>query len=548
MNTGQRRSIATFTLMWIAVQILYWPAWRAGFVTDFTGLMERFDGQDASGILNSFGFPAQQQVLNFFLYFFYRLFGTAPLPWHLTFTTLHTFNAFLFFSFHKTLLRHLGVSHSTFIALGGAILFLVCPYQSEPVIWKVGLNYLLSTLLILISLRYLTSWLANKKHRFPWRTQLPYLLALFTFEFAFTLPFLSLALLIFWTLVFSEWTLLWRRFRLVVLPQLTGIVFYFGLNRLTLGRWIGHYGADVHLNLAPEVLIGTVLKYTAKLLGLVRYYAHPLKESIFNSLDRPLVIIIFALLFMGGAFWYAKNFKRLSSKGRSAGLLLLFYLIALAPVANIFFLYLLHVENDRYSYLASGFFFTLAALSISYLPRLPRASVLVMFVVLHTWLLTRTIRYWREATLVYEELLDTFRWHEAPAIYLLNLPDNLQGVLLFRDYGGDGQTFLDALRYLRKHPYPGNLHEVASYNLTSPGDGIQVEWQAVDTLRVTFSQWGNWWWRDGRGASDFEDDHFQFINQGHHYLLVPKSIEPGAVLLYQTGNRWEVVEPPPIEK
>ena len=534
--------------MWAVVELLYWPAWRAGFVTDFTGLLERFDGSSAAGILHSFGFPAQQQVLNFFLYLFYSLFGTTPLPWHLAFTTLHALNAFLFFRLHLALLHHFRVSHSTFIALGGAFLFLVCPYQSEPVIWKVALNFLLSTFLILISLNNLTAWLAGGKVSFPWRVQLPFLLALFTFELAFTMPLLSLALLTFWTITFSEQKLLARRMLLVVLPQLAGIAGYFGLNRLTLGRWIGHYGAEVHLNLSPDLLVATILKYTAKLLGLVRYYAHPLKEKIFTTLDQPVVIIVISLLLAGLAIAYVRGFPRLTPRARSGGLLALFYLIALGPVANIFFLYLLHVENDRYSYLASGFFFALTALLISYLPRLPRRLLLLGLVICHSWLLTRTNRYWQEGTRVYETLLDNFHWQEAPAVYLLNLPDNLQGVLLFRDYGGEGQTFLDALRYLRHQPYDGHLREVASYNLTGPDDGVEVEWQGADTLRVTFRQWGNWWWRDGRGAASYDNDRYQFIDKGQHYLLVLKSLEPGAVLLYQQGARWKEIDPRPDEK
>lgn len=539
MIAPKHRPPVTLFLFWILVQVLYFPAWRSGFVTDFTGLLERFEGSSALGILTSFGFPAQQQVLNFFLYLFFQLFGTAPLPWHLVYTSLHAFNGFLFYRFHRELLRHFQVTHFEFIALGGALLFLACPYQSEPVIWKVSLNFLLSTTLILVALRQLLDWLAAGSRRFPWKVQVPFLLALFTFELAFTLPFLSLSLLLFWSYTYPERGRLGLRVLQVVMPQLAGLAGYFGLNRLMFGRWVGHYGAEVHLNLSPDLLLSAVLKYTVKLGGLARYYSHPLKEKIFTLLDQPAVAVAFALLLGSMVVWFLWRFSRLSSWQRSSGLLLLFYFIALGPVANIFFLYLQYVENDRYSYLSSGFFFTLIVLLISHLNHLPRYLVLTAFLVPNVLMLTRTVRYWQQSTEVYEGLQSSFRWHEAPAVYILNLPDNMRGVLLFRDYSGDGQTFLDALRYLQGRPYTGKLKEVASYNLTGPGDGVSVERLTTDTLKVTFNQWGNWWWRDGLGGSSYETEDYQFIDRDHHYLLVFKSLNPEAVFIYQDGREWK---------
>lgn len=532
-----------FLLFWGLVQLFYRPTWNAGFVTDFTGLLERLHGSPAGDILVSFGFPAQQQVLNLVLYIMYHLFGTEPLGWYLVQTALHALNGVLLFQLIGAFAKWQNIQHYTFPALAATLLFLLCPYQSEPVVWRVCFNYLISTGLIFFGLRQVLRWLESEKTQAYWWALGAFTLALFTFELAFTFPLLCGLLLFAKGWQNGSRRSIGRRTGMLIFPQIILIAIYFLLNRFTLGIWVGHHGADTHLNFDPVLLAGTGWRYLVKVLGLVRYYPHDLKSAVFGFVTRPLFLISTALLIAITGFFFFRFFRRLSPTLRASGLLFLMGIVAILPVLNLYFNYLLLVENDRYSYLASSFWFA----AVVFLPaRLPRAWAVFLFtgyLSAHVLLLWKTNLLWEESTLVYRSLLEDFRWQDDDALYLLNLPDNLQGVMIFRDYGNEAQTLLDALEYLEERPFRGKMYEVASYNMTGPGNGVEVEVTASDSLRVTFEQWGNWWWRDGRGATDYENERYQFRNQGHHYDLIWKQRpEEDAVIIYQDGLSWKEVE------
>jgi hypothetical protein len=531
-----------YLFIWILVQAFYWPTWNAGFVTDFTGLLERLDGSPARDILTSFGYPAQQQVLNFFLYLFYHAFGAAPLPWYLIHTGMHALNGLLLYLLVRRVSLYFGAASYQFAAVAATALFLLSPYQSEPVVWRVCFNYLLSTALLLKAISATVDWVSRNRLHFPWMPLLFFTIALFTFELAFSFPVLCLILLGFHGLQQKTWQRFPLRVFYLVVPQLLLIGGYLSLNRLTLGKWIGHYGAETHLNLSPGLLLGTAFQYTAKLIGWARHYPYTYKDQLFQWVTQPSFLVVAVSLLLIGLILLVRRFCRLSPSVKAAALFALCFPGALLPVLNIYFNYLLLVENDRHSYLASAFLFAAMGLLISRLPRYGRLLMLGLFLLPSALLLWRTNRFWKESTIVYHQLLDGFRWHEAEEVFILNLPDNLNGVMIFRDYGNDGQTFLDALEYLKGRPYRGTLREVASYNMTSSADGVAVTQPSPDSLTVTFDQWGNWWWRNGLGATNYQTDQYQFYNKGHHYEL--KWVAPpdnDTPVLFQDGAVWKTL-------
>ncbi|MCB0634298.1 MAG: hypothetical protein KDD15_31415, partial [Lewinella sp.] len=60
-------------------------------------------------------------------------------------------------------------------------------------------------------------------------------------------------------------------------------------------------------------------------------------------------------------------------------------------------------------------------------------------------------------------------------------------------------------------------------------------------LKVTFNQWGNWWWRRGIGASSYRDSAFIFHNEGHDYRLEWRERPGQARILYQDGVAWKSI-------
>lgn len=514
------------------VQLLYWPTRLAGFVTDYTGLAERIETHGAGGILSSFGFPALQPVTSVFYYSFYHGFGSNSWGWHIVYTLLHTANALLLFRFIRRLLPATD-DRSYSIAAFGALLFLLSPYAAEVVIWRVGFHYLLVTCLVLIALWYTLSWLQRPNPRSWWLIMLVQLLALLTYELAIILPPLCLILGLWQAPVPARS----RMFTRLCLPQFALVGFYFVGNKLLLGNWIGHYGSAVHLKFPLAEMTGNISRYFFKWVGFSRYWPHPWKEGLAQTLIQPWAIGLLLVVVLVIAYFILKRFRTADTRWRLTWAFTAMAIVALFPVLNLYFNYLLHIENDRYGYLAAVFFYPTWIALLSRLPKHLFLSIGVLYVLFSTGFLWQTNKYWSQSNQVYRNLLADFDAYDHDTCYLLNLPDNLQGAPMFRDYSGQDRAFADALRYVKGQAYNGTMHEVVQYNMATPGDGVQIEQDSIG-LKVTFNQWGNWWWRRGIGASSYRDSSYIFHNEGHHYRLEWREQPEGAELLYQDGMKW----------
>ena len=538
-----RRDYYVFFSFLGMVQLLYRDTWNAGFVTDFTGLLWRLEGSDALGILDSFGFPALQPVLNAFLFIFYKAWGLNPLPWYLVFTSLHALNGFLAYRFGAALLETYSARAPRLIAFLGALFFLLSPYQSEVVTWRVCFNFLLSSFLVLSVLWQALAWAKQGRRRQLWAAHSLFALALFTFELALAVPLACLALLLLFPPTQRSSGGLARQLQWLSIPQFSMLIAYFVLNRLILGAWVGHYGPAVHLKFRLGEILANYYRFGFKFLAFNRYWPHPWKEGLSGWLQEPALLYPLALFTVLGLLFALARFSRWRGEGKASLLFLLLFIFALAPAINLYFNYLLYIENDRYGYLASAFFFLGLSSLLSLLPRWLYLSLSIGFIILSTLFLWRTNQYWKQSTALYYRLMDSFDWYDAPAVYLLNLPDNYQGAVLFRDFSGQGEAFRDALKYIKGKPYEGAIYEVAQYNLATPTDGISVRRDSALHYTVEFNQWGNWWWRRGIGMGPgYDADTYSVESKGHFYHLTLDSIQPGAVLLYQDKGEWREVE------
>ena len=528
-----------FLLFLSLAHLFYFPTWNAGFVTDFTGLAERIEGGNFADILNCFGFPALQQVLNFFLYIFYQLFGTAPLPWYLIFTFMHALNAWLLLQVGQKIGQQLKIKDPYTVSFIASLFFLLSPYQTEVLVWRVCFNFLFSSAMILTALWYLTIWLENKHNRPLIIFHLSFLTALFTFELAFALPFISLCYLILWNASNGNNRATISDSLKTIAPQFGAIGAYFLLTKLTLGSWVGHYGPSVHLRFDLTESLANGFRYLSKFSFFTRYLEHGMKEKIFQWLDNPMLTYGLTVLLLLLIAFALIRFRALSNKAKVSLFFLLAFFIALLPIINLYFNYLLLIENDRYGYLASMFFCMTLTLVLSFLPRWLYFAASAAFLALSCVLLWNTNQHWKASTKVYYGLLNDFESYDQEEVYLLNLPDNLKGAPIFRDFSGQGKAFADALQYIRQKPYNGIIYEVAQYNMTRLSNGVKVEQKAPGQLLITFNQYGNWWWRKGQGASNFEIKQFKFTNQGQSYLLDLKEVSDNASFLYQLEDHFE---------
>lgn len=541
-----QKPLFLFVFFLLLTLILYLPTAQSGFVTDVTGGIERIKNQPFSNIFQSFGFPALNQISIFGFYSLYHLFGINGWPWYVIFCSLHALNGYLVFSFFKQLLNHFKIEKTIPIAFFGALLFLIHPYQSEVLVWRACLNYLLVTAFTLLSLRQLLAYLSTSQIKHLYYLQGFFILALFSFELSLMLPFLCIIIYGLWSFYFKNKGQLISHFNRVTLPQIGLLISYFMLHKMAFGNWVGHYGADTHLKFSIGEMTNTLAKYFLKYLFFVRSYAHTYKETIFNFCEQYGWLFIIFLLCLS-LIIYSRNkagdkFKvspMLNAKTAIFIILMTGFMLTLIPVLNLYFYWIQHVENDRYGYLPSVF----GMMSISFLlfqcPKWLRNSLLVLYLLTSLFLLVSINQNWKKSTIVFNQLIEDFRWYDKENVVILNIPDNYNGAYLFRIIGR-GSGFKDSMESLYNRSIKGKVWEVAQYNMVLPTDGVKAEKINPQELKVTFNQWGNWFWRNGVGVGPtHKRTAYDIRFQGQFYLMDLKEQLPDAVFIYQDGGKWK---------
>jgi hypothetical protein len=521
---------------------LYWPTRDAGFVMDWLGWQAAYNRAGWAGVPGSFGYPGLHPVLHLGNYLLYWLFGANSPIWYGVFAIVHGLNAWLLFRLALRLPVHAPAGRTLFVAFTAGVLFLLSPYAAEVVVWRVCLHYLLALLFAQMAMHRTLDYLHSGKRRDWWQIQLFFALGLFSFEWSLVVPVLLLILVV--TRHFSPRSdaplmpLLGKLFA----PQAGLLALYFLINKLRIGDWVGHYGAETHLNFQPRVILATMFKYVVKQFGFARHWEHAEKTRLFDGLEAGWPFWLGAGLLVLGALVWLVFFRRANARIQWAGAAFAWFFVALLPVSNLYFCYLQLSENDRYGYFATGFGWLGFALLLSFLPKIPARLIMLALLVLSLHLLAGTNRYWAASEQLYNDLVQDFRWYDRDEVIILASPDNYHGVFMLRIIG-QPNGFNEALEMRRGRAFAGNMWEVAQFNVSNPSDGVKVEKEKGKLLyKVSFRQDGNWWWRNGIGATDYENDRYLFRMKEWHVEVELKEKRPKTVVIYPDGGKWVEVK------
>lgn len=522
---------------------MYAPTLGAGFTSDFTAHVHFFEERAQIGWWNSFGWRSNLPVLFGLMYAFYMVFHLEGLPWYLLFTLLHALNALGVFLLVRRLLPETR-NGSQLPAAVAALWFLLGPYQAEAVVWKVCLHYLLVTGSLLAMLLMLTGrpgpWPATRWILF----HLAFAAALFSLEIAFIFPLV---------LVLAAWW--WgneqgrpaaetrRRIGGILLPQIALLTLGFVWNRVRLGVWVGHYGADTHLSAGPTEIVSHILNYFLKYLLFTREWPHAAKAWLGDWHQHASaslwVVASISLLLLGFLLWRSRHMDRPSRL--ALGALVLFFL-ALAPVITLYFAYTGHSENDRYGYVAAALLAIAVAAALSRLPRPVFLAAGILLLGLQGALLGKHADRWRQAERLQAALLTDYRWADAPEVWVLGMPDSYDGIPLFRGFV-PGEGLQDALRYVGGKPIRGRIREMASQVVRHPDDGLVVAFPDSLSAMVSFRQWGNWFMREGKGATDHSGADYAVRFADGSYTLRFEKPDSGRLLVWADGGRWRSRNP-----
>ncbi len=528
-----------FVYLFLAL-VLYRNTIGCRLVTDAQNWLLLYDSTGWPGILHSFGENALHPGYHFFFFLSYKIFGTNEMGWYLLFTTLHALNAFLIFYVFRNYLSFLKIPNNNLIALSASFLFLASPYQTEAVVWGATIHYLIVTLITLLIINSVIIYIQNKKILYLILIPLLFCFALLSSELALCIPIIIAVLFLFKIGDSDEASK--RSISLqILMPMISFIILYFCANKLLLGSWVGHYGASTHLKFSLNELVSNFNKYIFKFLFFGNFLVGFLKENTIGGLDTRSTIYYSIVLYFFLIVFYGLNNTFRTAINKSL-LLFLCFGAALIPVLNLFF-NTLPIEGDRLGYLASAFFFLSLSVFMYTLNKNVALILFLMISVISVFLLNKNLDGWKNAAAVQTSLETNFQWEEADRIFVLNIPDNFNGAYLYRD-NGTSSKFKTALNFKHDQNIKGDFYEILQFNMTKLDNSVSLEIIDSVTLKVTFDQWGNWWWRGGIGGSDYENELYKVdIDEwSHAYMITFKQKRPGDVFIYQKGISWQQVK------
>ncbi len=270
----------------------------------------------------------------------YRLFGPNPLPYHLHSLFLHLLNTILiFFIFYK-------LSGKVSVALAGALLFEVHPFQVQAVAWVSARKDLLFTFFYLSSFLSYYSFRNNRKKSFYSLSLLLFLAALFSKALAVTLP----VILLLW--LYSEKKKITRREFAGILPY---IILAAGAGWLALKMQVVRGpGSAAHLDFGFAnviLLLRNLWFYLSHIiipLDLSPIYIFPKSINFWEPISYLSFILIFSLAI---GLWMKRGNKPLI-RGTVFFLITLFPVLRFIPFAGV------EVTAHRFVYLSgAGLFY-----------------------------------------------------------------------------------------------------------------------------------------------------------------------------------------------
>ncbi len=528
-----------FPVFLLITLVTYFPTIGSGFVYDFLGWQRVYNEGSFSDIFNSFGYKGNHQLLHFFFYSTYSLFHIQGWSWYLIFGSLHALNGWLLYKWLQQVSFRWNLNISNFLITTCCILFLIHPYSVEPVVWKVCIHYLLSFNAVLGILLLSPSYVFDGNRKSLWLCLFIFALSLFLLEISFVTPAVI-------SILFLIEVVAFRRSRPVILRSLSIVVSMWGLlvgyillNKITLGSWVGHYGTEAHLSVDVIGMMSTEVKYFVKHLFDARFFSFKAKTLLFDTwLSSPELSFFLMVAFISLVLLYIIKVRKLSPAWHLVVFSVAASMLYVLPVSNLFF-YHLHISmNDRYSYIPNAFLWIGVITLLSKSPKWFSHSLMGIVLLVNIYFQEKTIRYWHESTEVLTGLKNSYRWNDHSLVFVLNSPDNLNGIVMASIYGE--LTGIDEIIDFQT-PRPNNamMYDIFQYNMTSPNDGVKVEQTGPMLLKVTFNQWGNWWHRHGMGASSYENEYYKAETLDYPYLITFKQFPKGSAIIYQDGKEWK---------
>lgn len=534
--------IRLFSFFWLLLFVLYLPAWRAGFVSDFTGWL--YDLQNSSFIdhINRTNFKVKSlyQFTQLVTWFFYQLFGINHFLWHCLHITLQAINISLLFTICSTLWNNETKLKPVFLA--ACILYCVSPSLSEVIVWEASFHYLLGFLLLLLQLRCIQIFQITGRKKWISYALILFLLSSFSIELFYITAFCSIGLIIFqYRAVDFDKSKFQFSLLSIFLPQIALLLLHFALVKISFGHWLPHIGSDTISQTDWTIIWSKPFKLLFHLLFLGRFYSQEFRDKIYLFCELPISIMAFYGIIISSIFLLLK-FSKQSLRSKLAFVFLFSWCaLSIGIIMPLWFPQNLWVLYDRYAYFSMGFIFLMICLLINWtLPKNIGRILFLAFTLANIFALYKVNKKWFVTEKLTHELMEGLPKKSDKKVLLLNMPHFMNGLYMLPANSQNEAQLIRNLLYQPKIKY--ELIDVCANNIMSVNDGAHVKVLNDSTVHIDLNQWATWFWFNDYGATDMEHPYFSRKMQEYGYNIILKGNPKDYLLLYQVGNQWKEVD------
>ena len=348
------------TIITLLIALLYKQVYKFDFLigwddqwfvlNDYT--RDGFTWNNLYDIITDFYYGQYAPVNQLYYTTVYFLFGNNPMWFHIGGVLLHLVNVvllyFLFIKISKLLFRAPETTYKQ-VAFVGAILFAVSPFNLEPVAWVAASKVTLYAFFYLVAIDFYQKYILTAGSRYYYLTILFFTISFGAKEQAVTLPFCLILLDYMYKRDFRNNIVWYEKMPFFVLSLFFGIVTIQSQGQAVMES-TNFYPVYQRVILA----FYTVSEYLTKALVPINLsYLYPFPFQVGSPVPNWLLFYPAAILIVIFCF-YRILCKRWVLFG------MLFFLIHIVFVVNIFSLARFSIVADRYAYLANaGIYFIL---------------------------------------------------------------------------------------------------------------------------------------------------------------------------------------------
>ncbi len=541
----ERKYTWLFIALWLLTFVLYFPAARAGWVIDGVGFLYNIRHQGFWDFINRTQSEDQSfyQLFTFHYYFFYKLWGFNVWLWSLLYISVQAINTYLLFATTSKILYDSGVKRYELIPLIGVLIFSVSPHISEIIICRAYFHYLLSFMFILLIIYLVQKYQHEQRNSYLIASIFLFLLATITLEIFYLIPCFVFSLALYYRYALGYDKKIFRKTLLhSFLPQLILLSLYF----VALILWYKHFKPHkIELNQSALDYLSKLPKYIFHIVLLGRYFPLQVKQKVYAFCESWAVVAVVYSLIVVMFVNIIKNIKKSANDKKAVYLLFVWSVLTLLFLLPLAFPgSALLVFYDRYTYFTAPFIYIMLVLLLSRVVTNKYLAILLfcVYVDINLYFTISVNTSWIESNVINTNLLRNLPASGNKTVLLLNIPENMNGAPMI---GSSPEGAFKMMHEVYSDTIvSSNIIDVASYNMTADYNGAHVKVINDSMLQVVLNHGGSWWWYDGHGAQNYENQDYKvdFKMVGMRYDITLKRPAGNYLILYSVGDKWKTVD------